>query len=207
MSTLALKDCKGKTLGEVALSDRFAVNDKGSQAVFQSVINYQAHQHQGSANTQGKGAVAGSGKKPWKQKGLGRARAGYRQSPVWRGGAVAFGPHPRKVRKKLPRRVARLAFARAIGERAAQGGITVLEDLKIDTPKTKEITSLLKTLEVQGKVLLVLSELDTNLCLAVRNLQDVEVVCAENMNTYQVVRYPQILITKAAMEKLEQRVA
>ena len=207
MSTLALKDCKGKTLGEVALSEHFAVSDKGAQAVFQSVINYQAHQHQGSANTQGKGAVAGSGKKPWKQKGLGRVRAGYRQSPVWRGGAVAWGPHPNKVRKKLPRKVARLAFARAFGERAAEGGITVLEDLKLETPKTKEITSLLKTLEVQGKVLLVVADLDTNICLAARNLQDVEVVCADNMNTYQVVRYPQILITKAAMEKIEQRVA
>lgn len=207
MSTLALKDCKGKTLGEVALSDSFAVSDKGSQAVFQSVINYQAHQHQGSANTQGKGAVAGSGKKPWKQKGLGRARAGYRQSPVWRGGAVAWGPHPNKVRKKLPRKVARLAFARAFGERAAEGGVTVLEDLKFDAPKTKEMISLLKSLEIQGKVLLVTAELDTNVCLAARNLQDVEVVCADNVNTWQVVRYPQILITKAAMEKVEKRVA
>ncbi len=207
MSTLALKDCKGKTVGEVALSDRFAVSDKGSQAVFQSIVNYQAHQHQGSANTQGKGDVAGSGKKPWKQKGLGRARAGYRQSPVWRGGAVAWGPHPHKVRKKLPRKVARLAFARAFGERAEAGGITVLEDLTLGSPKTKEITALLKSLDVQGKVLLVISDLDPNICLAARNLQDVEVVSAESVNTYQVVRYPQILITRAAMEKLEQRVA
>jgi len=207
MSTLALKDCKGKTLGEVALSDTFAVSEKGSQAVFQSVINYQAHQHQGSSNTLGKGAVAGTGAKPWKQKGLGRARAGYRQSPVWRGGAVAWGPHPNKVRKKLPLKVARLAFARAFGERAAEGAVTVLEALKFETPKTKEIQALLKTLEVKGKVLVVIGDLDTNICLAARNMQDVEVVCADNMNTYQVVRYPQILITKAAMEKLEQRLA
>ncbi len=207
MSTLALKDCKGKTLGEVALSDIFTVTDKGAQAVFQSIMNYQTHQHQGSANTQGKGAVAGSNKKPWKQKGLGRARAGYRQSPVWRGGAVAWGPHPHKVRKKLPRKVARLAFARAFGERAQGGGITVLEDLKLAAPKTKDLNLLLKNLGVQGKVLLVLCELDSTVCLAARNLQDVEVVCVENMNTYQVVRYPQILITKAAMEKLEQRLA
>lgn len=207
MSTLSLKDCKGKTLGEVALSDKFVVTDKGSQAVFQSVINYQAHQHQGSANTQGKGAVAGSGKKPWKQKGLGRARAGYRQSPVWRGGAVAWGPHPNKVRKKMPRKVARLAFLRAFAERAAEGGITVLDELKLDAPKTKELTSLLKTLDVTGKVLVVIEDLDTNIALAARNLQDVEVVCADNLNTWQVVRYPQVLVTKAAMEKIEQRVA
>jgi large subunit ribosomal protein L4 len=207
MSTLALKDCKGKTLGEVALSDTFAVTDKGSQAVFQSVINYQAHQHQGSANTQGKGAVAGTGAKPWKQKGLGRARAGYRQSPIWRGGAVAWGPHPNKIRKQLPRKVARLAFARAFGERAQDGGITVLDSLKFETPKTKEMISLLKGLEIKGKVLVVTADLDANVCLAARNMQDVEVVSADNMNTYQVVRYPQVLITKDAMEKLEQRLA
>src|SRR5210317_684210 len=164
MSTLALKDCKGKTLGEVALSDKFAVGDKGAQAVFQSVINYQAHQHQGSANTQGKGAVAGSGKKPWKQKGLGRARAGYKQSPVWRGGAVAWGPHPHKVRKKLPRKVARLAFARAFGERAFANAVTVLDSLVFDAPKTKEMKALLKSLDIQGKVLVVTSDLDANIC-------------------------------------------
>jgi large subunit ribosomal protein L4 len=207
MSTLLLKDCNGKKLGEVALSDKFAVSDKGAQAVHQAVITYQAHQHQGSANTQRKGEVAGSGKKPWKQKGLGRARAGYRQSPVWRGGGVAFGPHPRKVRKQVPRKVARLAFARAFGERAEAGQVMVLDSLQLSTPRTKEMCSLLKALEIKGKTLLILDALDANVCLAARNLQDIEVVCAANVNTYQIVRYPQIVITKAGVEQLEQRMA
>ena len=207
MSNLPLKDCAGKTLGEVTLSDKFAVTDKGAQAVFQSIVNFQAHQHQGSANTQGKGAVAGSGKKPWKQKGLGRARAGYRQSPIWRGGAVAFGPHPHKVRKQLPRKVARLAFGRAFGERAAEAAITVVDDIKLETPRTKEIVAIFKTLEITGKALLITGDLDRNVCLAARNLQDIEVASADTVNTYQVVRYPQIVITKAAMEKLEERMA
>ncbi len=207
MSTLPLKDCKGKKLGEVTLSEKFTVADKGSQAVFQAVTTHQTHQHQGSANTQRKGEVAGSGKKPWKQKGLGRARAGYRQSPVWRGGGVAFGPHPRKVRKQVPRKVARLAFARAFGERAEAGQVMVLDDIKLATPRTKEICSLLKVLEIKGKTLLILDVLDANVCLAARNLQDIEVVCAANVNTYQIVRYPQIVITKAGVEKLEQRLA
>jgi len=207
MSTLPLKDCKGKKLGEVTLSEKFTVADKGAQAVFQAVTTHQAHQHQGSANTQRKGEVAGSGKKPWKQKGLGRARAGYRQSPVWRGGGVAFGPHPRKVRKQVPRKVARLAFARAFGERAEAGQVMVLDDIKLATPRTKDICSLLKVLEIKGKTLLILDVLDANVCLAARNLQDIEVVCAANVNTYQIVRYPQIVITKAGVEKLEQRLA
>lgn len=207
MSTLPLKDCNGKTLGEVTLSERFAVTGKGAQAVFQAVVTHQAHQHQGSASTLRKGEVAGSGKKPWKQKGLGRARAGYRQSPVWRGGGVAFGPHPRKVRKQVPRKVARLAFARAFGEKAESGQIMVLDEIKLGAPRTKDLCLLLNSLEISGKVLLILDAPDTSLCLAARNLQDVEVVCAANVNTYQIVRYPQIVITKAGVEKLEQRLA
>ncbi|MCK5675591.1 MAG: 50S ribosomal protein L4, partial [Verrucomicrobia bacterium] len=134
-------------------------------------------------------------------------RAGYRQSPVWRGGAVAFGPHPRKVRKQLPHKVARLAFARAFGERATEAAITVVEDISLDAPKTKDIISLLKTLEINGKVLVIVSDVDQNISLAARNLQDVEVTTAALVNTYQVVRYPQVVVTKAAMEKLEERMA
>jgi len=207
MSTLPLKNCKGKKLGEVTLSDKFTVADKGAQAVHQAVITHQAHQHQGSASTLGKGAVAGSNKKPWKQKGLGRARAGYRQSPVWRGGGVAFGPHPHKVRKQVPRKVARLAFARAFGEKAESGRILVVDDFKLAAPRTKEICSVLQALEIKGKILLILEAMDNSVLLAARNLQDVEVVCAGNVNTYQIVRYPQIVITKAGVEKLEQRLA
>ncbi len=207
MSTLPLKDCKGKTLGEVTLSDKFAVTDKGEQALFLTIMKHQAAQHQGSANTQGKGAVAGTGAKPWKQKGLGRARAGYKQSPIWRGGAVAWGPHPHKVRKSMPKKVARLAFARAIGTRAAEEAITVIDSIQLDEPKTKGITSIFQALEMKGKALLIIGEMDNNICLAARNLQDIEVVCADNVNTYQIVRYPQIVITKAGMEKLEERMA
>jgi large subunit ribosomal protein L4 len=207
MSTLPLKNCKGKTLGEVTLSAAFCVAGKGDQALFQSVVTHQANQHQGSASTLRKGEVSGSGKKPWKQKGLGRARAGYRQSPVWRGGGVAFGPHSHKVRKQLPRKVARLAFAKAFGERAAAGQVMVLDALQLETPRTKEMCALLKALDVKGKTLLILDAPDTQVCLAARNLQEVEVVCACNVNTYQIVRYPQIVITKAGVEKLEQRLA
>jgi len=207
MSTLPLKDCNGKKLGEVTLSENFVVADRGAQALHQAVVTYQAHQHQGSANTQRKGEVAGSGKKPWKQKGLGRARAGYRQSPVWRGGGVAFGPHPRKVRKQVPRKVARLAFARAFGERAEAGQVLVIDSLRLAAPRTKELCAVLKALDIKGKTLFILDTLDLTVCLAARNLQNVEVVCADNVNAYQLVCFPQIVITKAGVVKLEQRLA
>lgn len=207
MSTLPLKDSKGNATGEVVLSERFSVSDKGSHAVYQAVINYQTNQHQGSASTLGKGAVSGSGGKPWRQKGLGRARAGYKQSPIWSGGSVAFGPHPRKVRKKLPRKAGRLAFARAFGEKAEAGAITAVDRIKLDGPRTKEIRSLMQLLGIKGKALLILDAPDTDILLASRNLQEVEVVCADNVNIYQIVRYPQIIVTQAAIEKIEQRLA
>lgn len=207
MSTFPLKDCNGKSLGEVTLGEQFAVQEKGEHALYQTLVAYQAHQHQGSSSSLGKGAVAGSGGKPWKQKGLGRARSGYKQSPVWRGGAAAFGPHPRKVRKNLPRKVTRLAFARAFADKVEAGAVTALNELKLDNPKTKELCAKLNALELTGKVLLVIDELDANVCLAARNLKDVEVVCADNVNTYQIVRYPQVVVTEAAMKKIEERTA
>lgn len=207
MSTLPLKDSKGNAIGEVTLSERFDVTEKGAHAVYQALVNYQAHQHQGSASTKGKGAVSGSGKKPWKQKGLGRARAGYRQSPVWRGGSVAFGPHPRKVRKKMPRKAARLAFARAFGEKAASGAVTVIDTLNLEGPRTKAMREWLQGIGVTGRVLLILDDPGSNVLLASRNLQEVEVVSAAEVNLYQVVRNPQIVMTKAAVDLLEQRLA
>ncbi len=207
MNTLPLKDCEGKTLGDVTLSDQFVVTDKGAQALHQTLVTYQTNQHQGSASTLGKGDVSGSGKKPWKQKGTGRARAGYRQSPIWRGGSVVFGPTPHKVRKKLSRKVARLAFTRAFGEKVESGAVMVLENLKLNAPRTRDICSILKTLEIKGKTLFILGDFDTNIYLAARNLPNVEVASVDNVNTYQIVRYPQIVITQAAMKKLEQRLA
>jgi large subunit ribosomal protein L4 len=207
MSTFPLKDSDGKSLGERTLGGQFDVQERGAHALYLTLVAHQAHQHQGSSSSLGKGAVSGSGAKPWKQKGGGRARAGYKQSPVWRGGAAAFGPHPRKVRKHLPRKVTRLAFARAFAEKVEAGAVTGINELKLETPRTKELCTRLNALNISGKVLLVIDAPDTNIFLAARNLKGVEVVCAENINTYQIVRYPQIVVTETAMKKIEERVA
>jgi len=206
MSTLPVKDSTGKAKGDIALSEKFAV-EKGSQAVHQAIVMHHANRRHGTASTKTKGEVAGSGKKPWKQKGLGRARAGYKQSPVWRGGSVAFGPRPHSFRKEMNRKMARLAFAKAFGEKADAGCVVVIDDLKLGTPKTKEIKNVFYTLGIEQKALLIIDHVDENICLAARNLQEIEVAQADNVNTWQVVRYPQIVITRAALEKLEQRVA
>jgi large subunit ribosomal protein L4 len=206
MSTLLVKDTTGKQTGEYALSDDLLVYDKGLQSVHDAVVAYLANQRQGSASTLGKGEVAGSNRKLWKQKGTGRARTGFRQSPIWRGGGVVFGPKPRSYNKSLSRRQARLAFRRAFSENVAAGQIIVLEGLELSSPKTKAFAAILKNLD--ANVALVITEsVDQNLVLASRNIPKVEVTTAASVNTYQLVRYPLIFVAKNALPALEQRLS
>lgn len=205
MSNIAVCNMQGDALGEYAWPDELLVLDKGKQAVHEAVVAYRANQRAGTASTIGKGEVAGSGGKPWKQKGTGRARAGYRQSPIWRGGGTVFGPKPRSFRKHLTKKAARLAFCRAFSEQIAAGKVTVIDEVKVGEPKTRLVADALKKLGVSGPVLLVVGGSDQNLWLAARNIDGLEVVEAKDLNTFQVVRHRRILATKDAMEKIEGR--
>lgn len=206
MSKLAVHNMKGAALAEMDFPDGL-LTKKGQQAVHDVVVAYQAGLRAGTASTLGKGAVAGSGKKPWRQKGTGRARAGYRQSPVWRGGGVAHGPHPRSYAKKIPLKVARLAFRSAFSDLIREGRVRILDQIAITEPKTKAATGLLKSLGVDQNVLILVDKLDQNLLCAVRNLQNVEATTAQSVCTYQLVRYPVVLITRAALEVIQARLA
>ncbi len=207
MSKLPLKSSNGDNVGEYEFADSLLVLDKGDQAVHEAVVAYNAHQRAGTASTKSKANVSGTGAKPWKQKGLGRARAGYKQSPIWRGGAVAHGPHPSKYKKKLSKKVAKLAFQRAFSAKVDQGEITVIENLAISTPKTKEFTAVLKGLGLDRGALFIVDANTDNVLLAARNIPQVEVVTAALANTYQILRYKNVVITKAGMEALEKRLA
>ncbi len=207
MSKLLLKNMKGDSIGEYEVADSLIVLDKGEQAVHEAVVAYGAHQRAGTASTKSKANVSGTGAKPWKQKGLGRARAGYKQSPIWRGGAVAHGPHPRKYKKKVSKKVGQLAFQRAFSAKVDQGEITVIESLAISTPKTKEFTAVLKGLGLDRGALFIVDANNDNVLLASRNIPKVEVVTAALANTYQMLRYKNVVITKAGMEALEKRLA
>lgn len=207
MSKLSVYDMKGTAMGQAEFPDALLETKKGTQAVHDAVVAFQSGLRAGTASTLRKGEVAGSGKKPWRQKGTGRARAGYRQSPVWRGGSVAFGPHPRSYEKKIPRKAARLAFRRAFSELVAGGNIRVLDTLAVPEPKTKTCVALLKSLGIHGGALIVVDKLDKNLVYAVRNLSHVEATTAQSVNTYQLLRYPVALITRAALDGLRERLA
>ena len=204
-SSLKIKNIKGKDVGEYDIPENLLEYEKGDHAVHEVVVAYLAHQRAGTASTLSKSNVAGSGKKPWKQKGLGRARAGYRQSPIWRGGAVAHGPHPRSYKKKVSKKVSRLAFRRAFSAKVQQDEIILIEEMNLTTPKTKDLLTLINGLDIKNTCLIILDEVSENVRLASRNLKNIDVINASHLNTYKLLRYQSLIITNAAMSLIENR--
>lgn len=207
MSTLKVYDMKGSPVGDYEVADDMVVSKRGQQAVRDSVVAYLAGLRAGTASTLRKGEVAGSNKKPWRQKGTGRARAGYRQSPVWRGGGVAFGPHPRSFAKHVNKKVGRLAFQAAFGEKMAAGELKVMSELVVPDGKTKSFMALMKAIGVVAPVLVVMDKVDSKVSMACRNVERVEIVRAKDVSVYQLVRYPMVVISKAGLDELKARLA
>src|ERR1700756_207825 len=163
---LKIQDIKGNSTGELEVKFPLVEDGKGTQAVHDAVVAYQAAQRMGTACTKTMGEVAGTGKKPWRQKGTGRARAGSFQSPLWRGGGVVFGPKPRDFSKKVSRKTKQLALRKALSERLRAGDVMVVDDLKLELTKTKEVAGLLSALELKGSALIIAQGTDKNLTLA-----------------------------------------
>ncbi len=203
---LSVIDIAGKAKGEVEFADELLIkNGKGSQAVHDAVVAFMANQRLGTAKTKQMGEVAGTGKKPWKQKGTGRARAGSFQSPLWRGGAVTFGPQPRDYSKKITKKTKSLAFRKALSERLLAGDFVILDDLKLADHKTKSLVAALNIVAPQATTLVVAEAVDNNLKLAARNLPKVQVEPADSVNVYELLRFDKIVVTKSALVKLEAR--
>src|SRR6266699_1878137 len=170
---LTIKDTKGNSQGELEIKFPLIEDGKGTQAVHDTVVGYMAAQRMGTACTKNVGEVAGTNKKPWRRKGTGRARAGSFQSPLWRGGCVVFGPKPRDFSKKVGRKTKQLALRKALTERLRAGDVILVNDLKLDSPKTKDFVGLLSALELKGSALIVAQAPDKNLSLASRNVPNV----------------------------------
>ena len=207
MNKLTMYNAQGDRTGEVEFPERLLVRGRGEQAVHDAVVAYLANQRLGTAKTKKRGEVSGGGIKPFKQKGTGRARAGSIRSPIWRGGGVVFGPQPRDYSQKLNKRVARLAFARALSEKLTAGEVLVVDQLEMAEPKTKLLVAALKKMNVTRGALLVTATITRNLALAARNLGGVALASAAKVHTYQVLRYPQLVVSSAALEQLEKRIA
>jgi large subunit ribosomal protein L4 len=159
----------------------------------------------GTACTKNVGEVSGSNKKPWRQKGTGRARAGSHQSPLWVGGGVVFGPRPRDFSKKVSKKTRDLSLRKALSERLKAGDVVVVDELKLATPKTKDFVGLMSTLELTGTTLVVSTGTDKNLTLASRNIENVALTTSDSLNTYDILRPDKLLFTKSAFEKVEAR--
>ena len=181
--------------------------DKGLQAVHDTVVAYMASQRSGTACAKTRSEVAGTGKKPWRQKGTGRARAGSFQSPIWRGGGVVFGPRPRDSRKDVNKKTRKLALQKALTERIKSGEVLVVDQISIDQPKTKDFIRILDNLKVDGTALLVTINPDQNLQLSTRNVSYVGVTTSESLNTYDTLKYDRIIITRDAFNGLQSRLS
>ena len=182
-------------------------NGRGTQALHDVVVALRANRRSGSANTKTKAEVAYSGKKPWRQKGTGRARAGYASSPIWSGGGVVFGPKPRDYSKKVPKSVKRLALLKALSSRIVAGDVLVAEEIKVATPKTKDFVSFLKSQTEASKVLLIATQFDEITYKAARNIQPVLLNTADQVNTEQLLQFQKIIVTNEALAKLAERLA
>jgi len=202
---LPIKTIQGQSAGVLNVKFALVENGKGTQAVHDTVVAYQAAQRSGTACTKTAGEVAGTNKKPWRQKGTGRARAGSFQSPLWVGGGVVFGPKPRDFSKKVNARTRQLALRKALSERLKSGDVVVVDDFKLSSPKTKEFIGVIKALEIKGTALIVSTGVDKNLVLASRNVEDVTLTTSDLLNTYDVLRPGKLIFTRGAFEKVEAR--
>ncbi|HEX5218866.1 MAG TPA: 50S ribosomal protein L4 [Verrucomicrobiae bacterium] len=202
---LSVKNSQGKAAGELEVKFELVEGGKGTQAVHDTVVAFRAAQRMGTACTKTAGEVAGTNKKPWRQKGTGRARAGSFQSPLWVGGGVVFGPKPRDFSKKVNARTKQLALRKALSERLKAGDVVVVDELKLSSPRTKEFVGVIKALDIKGTALVVSTGENKNLTLAARNVQEVSLATSETLNTYDVLRPSKLIFTRGAFEKVEAR--
>ena len=204
---ISIKNISGKNQGELETKFALIENGKGTQAVHDAVTAYRAAQRSGTACTKTAGEVAGTNKKPSKQKRTGRARAVSFQSPWWVGGGVVFGPKPRDFSKTISKKTKQLALRKALSERLKLGDILIVDDLKLASHKTKDFVKVISALDLDGSTSLFISAdaENKNLTLAARNVCGVTLATSDTLNTYDVLRPDKLVFTKSAFEKVEAR--
>lgn len=204
MTKVTLYKQDGTTNGEIELnSDIFGI-EPNENVVFDAVIMQRASLRQGTHAVKNRSAVSGGGRKPWRQKGTGRARQGSIRSPQWRGGGIVFGPTPRSYSYKLPRKVRRLAIKSVLSQKVLDQKLVVVEALQFDAPKTKEFAQVLSNLNVDTKVLVVVESSNDFALLAARNIPNVTIVDETDVTVLDVVNNDKLLFTKAALSKVEE---
>ncbi len=204
---IKIKNTSGGEVGDYEVKFELIENGRGTQAVHDAVVAYTSAQRSGTACTKTVAEVAGSGRKPWRQKGTGRARAGYVRSPIWRGGGVVFGPKPRSFAKTISKKTKRLALRKALSERIKANEVQIVDALSFDKPSTKSCLAACDSLGLTGTTLFVSESINENFVLSARNIPYVDVTLASTVNTYDLLKYDHIVFSQAAFEAVEQRLA
>lgn len=207
MPKVALYNTNGDQVGDIELNDSVFGVAVNQAVLHDAVVAYQANQRQGTHDTKTRAEVSGGGRKPWRQKGTGRARHGSSRSPIWRGGGIVFGPHPRDYSIKLPKKVRRLAMRSALSSKVESGNILVLDSLSLDQPKTKDMVRILENLKVANKALVVIAGKDSNVVKSARNIPGVKSTAASLLNVYDLLAHQTLVITRDAVSRVEEVLA
>ncbi|HJF31673.1 MAG TPA: 50S ribosomal protein L4 [Sporosarcina psychrophila] len=204
MPKVSVLNQAGTSVGDIELNEAIFGIVPNEAVLFEALVQQRASLRQGNHKVKSRGEVAGGGRKPWRQKGTGRARQGSIRSPQWRGGGIVFGPAPRSYSYKLPKKVRRLALLSALSTKVREEDIIVLEGLTFDAPKTKEFIKVLADLSINKKALIVTADLDETVALSARNIPGISVVTATGINVLDLIGHDKLVITKAAVQKIEE---
>ena len=205
--TVTVYDREGKESGQVALPEAVFNVPVNAAVLHQAVRRQQANDRQGTHETKTRGEVSGGGKKPWKQKGTGRARQGSTRAPQWRHGGTVFGPHPRSYEQKMPRKQRRLALKGALSVRSQEGAVRVVEEIALDAPKTRVVADLFDQLGAGSRVLFVIPEHDLMLEKSTRNLAGIKTILGVNLNPSDVLTADTVIFTRSALSQVEEWLA
>lgn len=204
MPKVAVYNMLGAQVGEIVLNDDVFGIEPNKAVMYDFIKMQLANKRQGTSSTKTRTEVRGGGKKPWRQKGTGRARAGSSRNPVWRGGGIAFGPKPRDYSYKLPQKVRRLALKSALSSKALDNKIVVVDEFNFDQPKTKVMVQALDALKVGKKTLLVTADGNVNVVKSARNIEGVKPMRADFINVYDILKHDTLLMTKDAVAMVEE---
>jgi large subunit ribosomal protein L4 len=194
----------GEQIEEMQLSDAVFAEDVNEAVIYEVVLNQLANARVGTSSTKGRGEVRGGGRKPWRQKGTGRARVGSRRNPLWRGGGVVFGPKPRDFSYTVPRKVRRLAFRSALSAKLAEDNLVVLDSLDFEEPKTKKMVEILQRFSADKKAIVVTGSRDENVEKSARNIPGVIPRTSDRLSVLDLVSYDKLLVTKDAVVRLQE---
>lgn len=202
MPKLAIYNSKGKEVGSVSVDDAFADEKVNKSVLYQVIKHYLAAKHHGTHKTKNRSEVRGGGKKPWRQKGTGRARVGSIRSPLWRGGGVIFGPVVRSYSYTVPQKAKRLALLEAVKAKIQDKDVIIFDKIALEKPKTKDVVSVIRSLKIDKKCLMIQENFDQNTRLAARNIGDLSIMNRKDVNALDVLRHDKLAVSEEAFSNL-----